>query len=132
MTKTRISDLIATQEVVDRFRKIFDCRRCGACCTVFEGVKLKKEDLERLPVPQNERLDVFELYDGTYYMKEPCRFYDSKGRGCSIYNARPETCRNFPLHNERCEDGRVRLGVAEICPAALEAMAEVEVEEMGR
>jgi Fe-S-cluster containining protein len=131
MAKTRISEVIATREVVDRFRELFNCRRCGACCTIFEGVKLKKEELEQLPVPRFQRLDVFELHDGTYYMKEPCRFYDVSV-GCSIYKERPETCRNFPLHNERCEDGHVHLGVAEACPAALEAMAEIEVEEMGR
>ena len=132
MCAVRISEVIATQEVVDRFRQVFTCRRCGACCTVFTGVKIAKDEIERLPVPQNERLDVFELQDGTYYMKEPCRFYDASAKGCSIYNERPLTCRNFPMNNGNCEDGHVHLAVDQTCPAALEALAEIEVDELGR
>jgi len=132
MPSVRISGIIATQEVVDAFRAAFACRRCGTCCTAFEGVKLKKGELELLPVPPNERMDVFELLDGVYYMKEPCRFYDAAKAECTIYNDRPETCCNFPLHNQRCDDGLVHLGVSDKCEAALDALAEVEVEWLGR
>jgi len=132
MPSVRISELIATQEVVDAFRAAFACRHCGTCCTGFKGVKLKKGELELLPVPQNERMDVFELFDDTYYMKEPCRFYDASKAKCTIYSDRPETCRNFPLYNQRCDDGLVHLGVCDRCEAALDTLAELEVEFLGR
>lgn len=131
LPKHRVSSVIATQEVVDRFRELLICRRCGECCTVFGGVRITKDDVGRLPVPPNEALDIYELPDGTRYMKEPCRFYDAAGATCSIYNERPETCRNFPLYNERCEDGKIHLGAVEMCPAALKALAEVEAERLG-
>jgi Fe-S-cluster containining protein len=128
MPKRRLSKVIAAQEVVDRFRQLFSCLRCGECCNVFGGVRIAKDEIGRLPVPQNEQLDVFELPDGTCYMKEPCRFYDASRTACSIYNERPATCRNFPLYNERLEDGKIHLGVVEMCPAALKALDELEAE----
>ncbi len=131
MPKKRMSEVIATQEIVDFFWLLFQCKRCGACCKVFEGVKITEEEMKRLPVPDNERQDAFERLDGAYYMKEPCRFHNAS-TGCSIYNERPQTCRSFPLYNERMEDGHVHLGITEMCPAAVEALVEVEVRELGR
>jgi hypothetical protein len=127
-----ISELPATKEVIEAFREHFLCRRCGSCCTVFDGVKLSETEMKRLGVAKNEQADVFTQIEGTYYMKEPCRYYDSNKSACTIYDVRPETCRNFPLHTVRCEDGLIHISVSETCPAALEALAEVEVEFLGR
>lgn len=132
MPSIRISELPATEETVQYFREHFTCQRCGACCTEFDGVKLSKEETKQLNVPENERKDTFMLKDGVYYMKEPCRFYDSAKGGCTIYDSRPETCRNFPLRTLNCDDGLMHLAVSETCPAALEALVEVEVEWLGR
>jgi Fe-S-cluster containining protein len=128
----RISEIIATQEAVNAFRAIFACRRCGSCCTGFKGVKILKAEMKRLGVPKAEWNSTFKLINGTYYMKEPCRFYDAAKAECTIYNDRPETCRNFPLYNQHCDDGLVHLGISDKCEAALDAMAELEVEWLGR
>ena len=128
----KISELPATEEIVRFFREHFVCHRCGTCCTVFDGVKVTKAEMKRLGVPQNERRGAFTLIGDTYYMKEPCRFYDSVKAECTIYNTRPETCRNYPVHTVRCSDGLMHLAMSERCPAALEALAEAEVEFMGR
>ena len=132
MPSVRISELPATEEIVEAFQALFACRRCGTCCTGFKGVKILKAEMKRLGVPKAEWNSTFKLIDGTYYMKEPCRFYDAGKAECTIYNNRPETCRNFPVHNTRCTDGLIHLGVSEKCEAALDALAEVEVEWLGR
>jgi Fe-S-cluster containining protein len=132
MPSIKISELPATEEVVHYFRQHFTCQRCGACCTEFDGVKLTKDDIKRLGVPKNEQGDTFMLINGTYYMKEPCRFYDAARGECTIYERRPQTCANFPLRTVSCTDGLLHLAVSETCPAALETLAEVEVEWLGR
>ena len=132
MPKNQISDLIATQEVVESFRRRFSCQRCGDCCTLFDGVKVTKAEMKRLDIPKDEWGDKFLVMGDTYYMKEPCPFYSADKSGCTIYNERPETCRHFPMHTIKCDDGMIHLAVSQICPAAIEALAEVEVEWLGR
>jgi len=132
MPKNQISDLIATQDVVDAFFRHFSCQRCGACCNEFDGVKVTRAEMRRLDIPKNEWRDKFIVMGDTYYMKEPCPFYNAAKPGCVIYIERPETCRHFPMHNLKCDDGLIHLAVSQICPAAIEALAEVEVEWLGR
>jgi len=128
MPKVRVSHIPATQEAIDAFRRRFACRRCGACCNIFEGIKIPREEADSLPLSPDDRRGVAELFDGTYFLKEPCPFYSADIPGCGIYDGRPATCRSFPLYNQRCDDGRIHLGAAEMCPAAVEALAEMEKE----
>lgn len=132
MPKARISHILATKEAIEDFRARFDCRRCGACCTAFEGLKLTKDEAESLPLPPDKRHGIAELFDGTYFLKEPCPFYNSAIPGCEIYDNRPATCRSFPLYNQRGEDGHVYLGSVEICPAGIEALSILEKERRER
>ncbi|GEM_PF-1891326 len=127
-----ISELPATVEVIDAFRERFICQRCGACCTIFDGVKVTENEMKGLGIHKTEWQDAFTKIEGTYYMKEPCRFYKSNRAECTIYDDRPETCRNFPIHTVKCEDGLIHLSVSETCSAAVQALAEVEVELLGR
>ena len=128
MPRNHISELIATQEAVDAFQRSFVCQRCGACCTQFDGVKVTKAEMKRLNIPKSEWDEKFTVMGGTYYMKEPCPFYSAQKNGCTIYNERPETCRHFPMHTLKCDDGLIHLAVSGTCPAAMDALAEVEVE----
>jgi Fe-S-cluster containining protein len=128
MPRSKISDLLATQEAVDAFRRYFKCRRCGTCCHAFEGIKVTKAEAESLPLTLNARRGIAELFDGTYFLKEPCPFYNAAAKACGIYDNRPATCRNFPLYNQRGVDGHVHLGTAEMCPAGLESLTRVEAE----
>jgi Fe-S-cluster containining protein len=132
MPKNRISELLATQEVVELFRHHFACRRCGACCTQFDGVRVTTAEMKHLDVPRDEWDDTFSVMGSTYYMKQPCRFFSAGKSRCTIYNERPETCRRFPMYAIKCDDGLQHLAVSEICPAAVEALAEVEAEWLGR
>ena len=127
-----ISELPATIEIIRAFRQHFVCRRCGACCTIFDGVKLSETEMKSFGVTKNEWHDAFTQIEGTYYMKEPCRYHNPKTAECTIYSKRPETCRNFPIHTVTCEDGLIHISVSETYQAALDALAEVEVEFMGR
>jgi Fe-S-cluster containining protein len=86
--------------------------------------------MKRLDIPAEEWDERFHVMGNTYYMKQPCPFYSAGKSGCTKYNARPETCRRFPMYAIKSDDGLLHLAVSEICPAAVEALGEVE-EELG-
>jgi Fe-S-cluster containining protein len=124
--------LPATRKTVAAFRKHFKCQRCGACCNVFEGVKISKGEIKRLAVPQHEWCATFRQFARSTYLKQPCRYYDNADGKCTIYNIRPRTCREFPTRIEEGPKSARRIIVSENCPAALKALAEVETERTGR
>lgn len=79
-----------------------DCTTCGNCCRVAT-TQLSQRDVERLArflgmkVPQFLRDYTLETKDEGLILKRTdagCVFLD--GNLCSVYEARPETCRLFP------------------------------------
>jgi Fe-S-cluster containining protein len=125
--KVKVSPLVATKATLEALQAKFACRRCGWCCTKFFGLILTEEDMRRLGVPEEEWDTQFELMDKCYVLREPCRYYDRATEGCSVYEKRPDICRDFPVHNIKCADGRHHLGVAAECRAAVEALRQVEI-----
>lgn len=85
--------------------KSFICRRCGACCRQPGFVYLHEEDVERLAGYLS--MDVYDFTDRYCLLTdrihlslkkksdETCLFLESKG--CSVYSARPQQCRDFPI-----------------------------------
>lgn len=96
-------------------KKHYDCAQCPAfCCSVYERVAVSDFDLERLASEFNLSLKEAEKqftkkWEDERILKrrpdtilgESCRFLDAKTRGCTIYEARPEACREFPTQ-KRC------------------------------
>jgi Fe-S-cluster containining protein len=78
------------------------CVKCGKCCRTNSPIYVTPLDLariaEHLRVPYGvleRRLKLIPLPNGAYHMiGKPCPFL--KGNLCSIYEARPETCRLYP------------------------------------
>ena len=70
---------------------MFQCRKCGKCCTLF---RLFPEDSEwRLKLDSG---------DGT------CRYFDRQSRLCSIYDTRPLICNNARFYDECLKDSMSR------------------------
>ena len=96
-------------------RVYFDCEKCPAfCCSVYERVSVGDEDLERLAqhfkvsFAEAEKLCTKKWEDERILKRqrdtllgEACHFLDLQTRACTIYDARPETCRDYPTQN-RC------------------------------
>jgi uncharacterized protein len=87
------------QEIEDQI----DCRACANCCKVAE-TDVAERELDRLARAVGvSRAEFIERYttksedDGTLILRRTeygCVFLE--GNDCSIYEDRPETCRNFP------------------------------------
>lgn len=78
-------------------RQPFTCKRCAKCCLLV--VRLTKEDIARMQKAGCR--DFVQMRKGVSYLKQingVCPYLSlSQGESsCSIYDARPEICRDFP------------------------------------
>ncbi len=96
-------------------RIYFDCTKCLAfCCSIYDRVKVTDRDLKRLakyfnlPVEATEKRYT-KMYGNERILRQKkdvifersCQFLDPVTRGCTIYEGRPQTCREFPARS-RC------------------------------
>lgn len=98
-------------------RVYFDCSKCPAfCCSVYERVQISKRDLNRLakyfaltPEAAEKRYTKIDRSSGERVLRrkkdvvfeQACMFLNQETRGCSIYHARPQVCREYP-DRSRC------------------------------
>ncbi len=93
-------------------RVYFDCSKCPAyCCSIYERVQVTKRDLNRLAKyfsvsveTAERRYTKIHKESGERVLRrkkdvifeEACQFLNPETRGCGIYHARPEVCREYP------------------------------------
>jgi Fe-S-cluster containining protein len=91
-------------------RVYFNCSNCPAfCCSIYERVKVTKRDITRLAKHFGVSFEVARArytrdHDDERVLKrvddaifpETCIFLDQRTRGCTVYHARPGTCRGYP------------------------------------
>ncbi len=76
----------------------FKCNMCGFCCQFH--VYLTQEEMKRLDI-RHKDYDITTDYikkDGSFILKKKgsfCIFF--KDNGCTIYEERPQMCRDFPF-----------------------------------
>ena len=91
--------------------RLFNCLRCPAYCCSYPVIRLTKTDLRRLAkhlgMSLERTVDKFTKPDGNgkqrimrhrkdEHFGSVCRFLDREKRTCTIYQARPKICRDFP------------------------------------
>jgi len=111
-------------------RAAYDCTKCPAyCCSIYERVEVKKRDIQRLArhfgltIPAAERRFT-KLYGKERILRRQadpllgraCRFLNLETRGCTIYEARPQVCRDYP--------GRPRCGYYDVLQFERETQSE--------
>jgi len=93
----------------------YDCDKCVAyCCSIYERVQVTPKDLRRLAAHFNVTTEVagarFSKLNGKERILrrradrlfgQACMFLNQESRKCTIYNARPNVCREFP-DDSRC------------------------------
>lgn len=94
----------------------YDCLKCPAYCCSYEHIPTTKDDIKRLAKhfglkAEDARKKFTKKGDdesprvlrhkADEHFGTICRFLDSETRGCTIYEARPEICRDFPSQ-KRC------------------------------
>ncbi|MEL6299867.1 MAG: YkgJ family cysteine cluster protein [Pseudomonadota bacterium] len=89
---------------------MYDCNKCPGYCCSYPVITVTKRDVKRLAkhfdLTPEKAEKKFTKADHGYkrIMKRKkdeiygriCKYFDTEKRNCSIYEARPETCREFP------------------------------------
>jgi Fe-S-cluster containining protein len=109
---------------------LFECQRCGNCCTTGDPIRLRPEDAallaKHLKIPLSKAIKKYTIPDpdkpGSLDFKHirPCKFYDPEAKGCKIYAARPWSCRIFPFLGIYGSEDSVK--VNESCPGSVQTM----------
>jgi uncharacterized protein len=117
-------DHLARDLHTEAFGKI-DCTRCANCCKTMD-VSVSNEDIGRIAAHLGMSRDEFtesflarDAYTGDWQMKSiPCSFLGGDDR-CTIYEARPKACREFPHTDKEDFTSRSYLHSANTlrCPA---------------
>lgn len=79
-----------------REEESYDCTQCGRCCKTLQP-PCDSFDQTRLRNEVSEPSDylVWDQRNQIHYLKsKPCYFL--KGKMCSVYSSRPESCRSYP------------------------------------
>jgi uncharacterized protein len=88
----------------------YDCLKCPGYCCSYPIIEVKKRDAKRIAdhfgLTQEQADKKFfkkaEGYERVMKRKREehfgkiCQFFDTDKRRCTIYEARPSTCREFP------------------------------------
>src|ERR1700730_4889459 len=96
--------------ITETERSYYDCTKCPAyCCSVYERVQVTERDIKRLAahfgVDVETAVQRFAAtYNGERILRrkadpifgKACKFLDPATRQCTIYNARPTVCHEFP------------------------------------
>jgi uncharacterized protein len=91
-------------------KKKYDCLKCPGYCCSYPVIEVKDRDAKRIAKHFGLSLQVAEkkYFKSAHGYKRVmrrkadklfgkiCQFFDIKARRCTIYEARPSTCREFP------------------------------------
>jgi len=95
-------------------KPLYDCSKCPAYCCSYDHITVGKRDLNRLAKHFGIDVETAERrftktaegeqvlrhqHDEVY--RSVCMFLDTKTRRCTIYEARPAVCHEYPAH-ARC------------------------------
>lgn len=106
---------MARTSIVGKAPLKYDCEKCVAyCCSIYERVQVTPKDVRRLAGHFNVSAEAAALRFTKLNGKErilrrradrlfgqACMFLNQDTRKCTIYDARPGTCREFP-DDSRC------------------------------
>jgi Fe-S-cluster containining protein len=93
----------------------YDCDKCVAyCCSIYDRVQVTPRDIKRLAarfgiLPEAASKRFTKLWGKERILRrradrlfgQACMFLNQETRKCTIYHARPGTCREFP-NTARC------------------------------
>lgn len=112
-----------------------DCLECGNCCRTL-GPRITDKDIDRIAKALRKKpVDVIGEYlkideDNDYvYKSMPCPFLGADNY-CSVYEARPKACREYP-HTDRKKFFQIHaltIRNAQTCPAVFNILEQLKGE----
>ena len=100
---------MTTDNVVPARKPSYDCLKCPAYCCSYERIIVEKGDLKRLARHfgldiETARRRFTKIKEGEQVLRHQkdkiygsiCMFIDTKTRRCTVYDARPGVCHEYP------------------------------------
>ena len=92
-----------------KLRVLFNCSKCPAYCCSYDRIEVTRRDIKRLArhfdltYEQAEKRYTKVAYgervlrrQSDHIFKRVCQFLDKESRRCTVYEARPAVCREYP------------------------------------
>ena len=92
-----------------KLKLLYDCTKCPAYCCSYEAIVVDKRDLNRLAKHFGIDVEVArrrftKTAEGEQVLRHQkdkvfgsvCMFFDVKARRCTVYEARPGVCHEYP------------------------------------
>lgn len=93
----------------DSVKSHYDCSKCPAYCCSYDRIIIEDDDLARLAkhfgvTPAAAVKKFTKVVEGEQVLRHQpddiygsvCMFLDRKTRQCTVYDARPEVCKEYP------------------------------------
>jgi Fe-S-cluster containining protein len=106
--KTKSTVVVKAKKTI-AIKPSFDCGKCPGFCCNYELIPVKKRDVARLARHFDVSVETAEkrftkVIDGELGMRHrkdhiynsTCMMFDQEKRCCTIYEARPQVCREYP------------------------------------
>lgn len=110
---TRKAKIIPIKEKKDAAtpRARYDCSNCPGYCCSYPLIEVGKRDIARLAKhfglsyeQAQKRFTKYDRNEKVYALRHQkdrhfgsiCRFFDTRKRRCTVYEARPGVCRDYP------------------------------------
>lgn len=95
-------------------RVMFNCSKCPAYCCSYERIQITKRDVLKIArhfgisyqqaekrYTKSSPIGRVFRHKQDHIFKQVCQFLDTETRRCTIYDARPAVCREYP-ESRRC------------------------------
>ena len=122
---------MSDKPLLEVWQESFECSKCGVCCAVGGNMLLTYEDICRIADYLCCEPDDWELIpvkpdalnpDKYRLMQDiPCFYLDKVTMECSIQDAKPEPCRQYPF--KLLAESGCRLNDVLVCPVAREILS---------
>jgi len=100
----------------DMTKPTYDCSKCPAYCCSYPEIEVSNADIARLArhfgvteevaeerytkLEREEKVRILRHREDEHFTSV-CMFLDRQSRSCTVYEARPHTCRGYP-YSARC------------------------------
>jgi Fe-S-cluster containining protein len=112
----RVIPIVKASAAAAKPRVHYDCLKCPGYCCSYDLIEVGKRDVARLAkhfeLDYQQAEDRFTKYDRDEKVRtlrhqkdklfgKICMFFDTRKRQCTVYEARPGLCRDYPAES-RC------------------------------
>lgn len=123
------------QDLHDATFDNFDCLECANCCKTTSPIFTEKDITTAAKYLKMKEAKFMQTYlrrdedDFWVLQSAPCAFLDEKDNTCTIYDARPKACAEYPHTNRKkfIQLTNLTMNNVAVCPAVYEIVEQLKL-----